>query len=206
MLSGDDATLGIASNVGLFAPVDVTVFTAVTIWLGIKLMPYNVVMISLIAAKARNNVIGANNDLPWYLPGDLKRFKELTTGHTVVMGRKTYESIVARLGHALPNRRNVVMTRQVMSFEGAETLHDLAGLQSLGDVIVIGGAELYKTTIDSADRLYVTEVKATLSGNAFFPFVDPRLWWEVSREPHKKDEKNQYDFDFVTYDRRSASP
>lgn len=158
-------------------------------------------MISLIVARANNNVIGFKNDLPWYLSADLRRFKELTTDHTVVMGRKTYESIHARLGHALPNRRNVVLTRQAIDLPDAEVIHDTSEIEKLGDVFVIGGAEVYNATIDMADRLYVTDVHADIEGDAYFPSLDATAWREVSREPHEKDEKNQFDYDFVIYER-----
>lgn len=158
-------------------------------------------MISCIVARANNGVIGSRNDLPWYLSADLRRFKELTTDHTIVMGRKTYESIVTRLGHALPNRRNVVLTRQAVDFPDAEVIHDVSEVEKLGDVFVVGGAEVYKATIDLAERLYVTEVHADIDGDAHFPAIDRNVWREVSREPHEKDEKNQYDYDFVLYER-----
>lgn len=159
-------------------------------------------MISLIVAKAENNVIGSRNDLPWYLPADLRRFKELTTGHTVVMGRKTLESILTRLGHPLPDRRNIVLTRQQASYPGVEALHDLREIERLhDDVFIIGGAEIYAQTITMADKLYVTEVKADINGDAHFPEIDRATWREVSREPHFKDDKNQYAFDFVVYAR-----
>ena len=157
-------------------------------------------MISLIAARAQNGVIGSRNDLPWYLPADLRRFKELTTGRTVVMGRKTYESIASRLGHGLPDRRNVVMTRQQLHFPDAEVVHDVRDIERMGDVFVIGGAELYKQTIDIADRLYLTEVKASVDGDVYFPGLDMSRWREISRESHERDDKNQYDFDFVVYE------
>lgn len=159
-------------------------------------------MISLIVARAENNVIGSRNDLPWYLPADLRSFKDLTTGHTVVMGRKTLESILTRLGAPLPGRRNVVLTRQQTDYPGVEVLHDVRDISLLGDdVFVIGGAQVYAQTIDLADKLYVTEVKATIDGDAHFPEIDPKVWHEVSREPHEKDDKNQYAFDFVVYAR-----
>ncbi len=159
-------------------------------------------MISLIVAKAQNNVIGSRNDLPWYLPADLRRFKELTTGHTVVMGRKTLESILARLGHPLPDRRNIVLTRQQVSYPDVEALHDLREIERLDDdVFIIGGAEVYAQTISMADRLYVTEVKAEINGDAHFPDIDRGTWQEMTREPHFKDDKNQYDYDFVVYAR-----
>lgn len=157
-------------------------------------------MISLIVARAENNVIGSKNDLPWYLPADLRHFKELTTGHTVVMGRKTYESIVKRLGSALPNRRNVVLTRQEVYFPDAEVIRGIEEIEKLGDVFVIGGAEVYKATIGRADRLYITEVHAEKAGDTYFPTLETSRWREVSREHHGRDEKNQFDFDFVVYE------
>ena len=157
-------------------------------------------MISLIVARAQNGVIGSRNDLPWYLPADLRRFKELTTGSTVVMGRKTFESIVSRLGHGLPDRRNVVVTRQQLHFPDAEVIHDVREIEQMGDVFVIGGAELYRQTLDIADRLYITEVKAVIDGDVRFPGLDMSRWREVSRETHERDEKNQYAFDFVVYE------
>lgn len=159
-------------------------------------------MISLIVARAHNNVIGSRNDLPWYLSADLRRFKELTTDQTVVMGRKTYESILTRLGHALPDRRNVVLTRQAIDFPGAEVIHDIRDIAELGDVFIIGGAEVYKMTIELAEKLYITEVDADIDGDAYFPIVDENTWREVSREKHEKDDKNQFDYDFVIYERK----
>jgi dihydrofolate reductase len=161
-------------------------------------------MIVLIAAKANNDIIGSRGDLPWYLPADLRHFKQLTRGETVVMGRKTLNSIIERLGHPLPDRRNVVVTRQEsLPYEGVEIIHDIALIRSLGErIFVIGGAEIYQQTIDMADTLYVTEVHATIDGDAVFPLIDPDLWRETSRETHSKDDKNQYDYDFVTYERQ----
>lgn len=157
----------------------------------------------MIVACADNNVIGSKNDLPWYLPADLKHFKELTVGHTVVMGRKTLESIIQRLGHPLLDRRNIVVTRQTdFSPAGVEVLHDIAAIKKLsGDVFIIGGAEIYDQTIDIADKLYVTEVKADIKGDTYFPVIDPGVWREVSRQAHVKDERNEFDFDFVEYQR-----
>ena len=158
-------------------------------------------MISLIVAKAENNVIGAKNDLPWHLSADLKHFKELTTGKTVVMGLNTYRSILGRLGHALPNRRNVVITNDDVTLDDVELIRSTDELKTLGDVFIIGGAMLYKTTIDIADRLYVTEVRANVDGDAYFPEIDKNVWHEVSREPHQKDDQNDHDYDFVLYQR-----
>lgn len=160
-------------------------------------------MIAFIVARAENDVIGSRNDLPWYLPDDLKRFKELTTGHTVVMGRKTFDSIVSRLGHPLPNRVNIVVTRQEdFQYDGVTTLHDVDEIAKLsGDVYVIGGAELYRATFHMADTLYITEVLAEISGDTYFPVVKPSEWREVEREHHDKDEQHFAAFDFVQYER-----
>jgi dihydrofolate reductase len=158
-------------------------------------------MISLIVAVSENNVIGADNDLPWRLRDDLRRFKELTVGQTVVMGRKTYDSIVARLGHALPDRRNIVLTRQDVTLPGAEVIHDSADIAEFNNVIVIGGAMVYDLALPMADRLYVTEVKTTVEGDTYFPAILPEKWREISRESHKQDERNDHDFDFVIYER-----
>lgn len=160
-------------------------------------------MIAFIVARAENDVIGSRNDLPWYLPDDLKRFKELTTGHTVVMGRKTFDSIVSRLGHPLPNRENIVVTRQEdFQYDGVTTLHDVDEIAKLsGDVYVIGGAELYRATFHMADTLYITEVLAEISGDTYFPVVKPSEWREVAREHHDKDERHFAAFDFVQYER-----
>ena len=160
-------------------------------------------MISVIVAKSQNGVIGVNNKLPWYLPADLKRFKEITVGHTVVMGRKTFQSIIARLGKPLPNRRNIVLTRdESYAYPRVEVIHSLSDLLDIDEELhVIGGAEIYRQLIDRVDRLYMTEVKANIDGDTYFPAIDMCDWREVSREQFKADDKNQYDFDFVVYDR-----
>lgn len=164
-------------------------------------------MISIIAARSRNNVIGRNNDLPWYLPADLQHFKMLTLGKTVVMGRKTFESIVARINKPLPGRHNVVVTRSTdFAVEGVTVMHDVSRVAALeGEVFVIGGAQLYDQLIHLADRLYITEVHTVLDGDASFPKVDPSLWRETKCEKHQADEKNQFDFDFVVYERAHKS-
>jgi len=147
-------------------------------------------MISLIAAVAKNGVIGAKNQLPWYLPEDLKRFKELTTGKVVVMGRKTFESIVARLGKPLPNRTNVVITRQtdLKVPEGAvvqssleDALHSYGGS---GEVFIIGGGEIYRQGIELADRLYITHVDQEVEGDTKFPDIDSKKWRRESEDKH----------------------
>lgn len=155
-------------------------------------------MISLIAAVARNGIIGSNNSLPWRLRDDLRRFKTITSGHTVLMGRKTFESI----GRPLPNRTNLVLTRRTDEIDGVELIHSLDALQEHDDVFVIGGAEVYAQTINDADTLYITEVAADVAGDARFPGIEPSLWREVSREHHSADDENQYDVDYVVYQRR----
>ncbi len=162
-------------------------------------------MISLVVAKAHRNVIGRSNNLPWYLPADLKHFKEITTGKTVVMGRRTSDSIIARLGHGLPNRTNIVVTRDSSyQKEGMTIVHAIDEALAYGtenELMVIGGAELYRQTIDRADRLYVTEIDLDIDGDTFFPRIDPALWREVARESHTRDERNPNDYDFVIFDR-----
>ncbi|MBI4050093.1 MAG: dihydrofolate reductase [Candidatus Doudnabacteria bacterium] len=156
-------------------------------------------MIILVAAVAKNNVIGKENDLPWYLPEDLKRFKRLTTGKTVLMGRKTYDSIIRRLGKPLPNRKNVVVTRDAnfKAPEGVEIYHSLdAALAKYGNehLFVIGGGEIYRQTIDRADKLEITHVDQQIDGDAFFPEIDEKKWKKTEEEPHEG-------YTFVTYER-----
>lgn len=159
-------------------------------------------MISLIVAKANNNVIGSKNDLPWYLPADLKHFKDTTIGHTVIMGRTTFQSIIDRIQKPLPNRKNVVITRDnTFSYPDVKVIHDIESIKELGDVYVIGGAEIYRQTIGLADKLYVTEIHADMDGDTYFPEIDSS-WKETSREKHFADEKNQYDYDFVIYNQK----
>ena len=154
----------------------------------------------LVVAVADNGVIGVDGELPWRLPPDLRHFKELTTGHVVVMGRKTFESI----GRPLPNRTNVVVTRQPSyAAEGAVVVGSLddalveAALHA-GDVMVIGGGEIYSSALDLADVVELTEVHLSPEGDAFFPSLDPATWREVSRESH---EHEDIGFDFVRLER-----
>jgi dihydrofolate reductase len=163
-------------------------------------------VISLLVAYDEKGVIGKQNELPWYLPADLSRFKELTIGHPVVMGRKTFDSIVKRLGRALPDRTNVVLTRDAkFSFDDVTVVHDLdtalVMFQPEGEVFVIGGAQIFGQTINVADKIYATEVHADIDGDVFFPGFDKSQWQEISREEHGVDEKNNYDYAFVIYER-----
>ena len=148
-------------------------------------------------AVADNLVIGKGNDLPWNLPEDLKHFKEITSGKTVLMGRKTYESIFARLGKPLPNRKNVIITRQenYKVPEGVLVFPDLeSAFQKLSaeDIYIIGGAEIFKQALPFCNLAYITHVHGNYQGDAFFPEVDWSKWEKVSEEKHER-------FSFVTY-------
>ncbi|MBN4074154.1 dihydrofolate reductase [bacterium AH-315-E10] len=159
-------------------------------------------MISLIVAASENNVIGRDNQLPWRLSADLKRFKTLTTGHTIIMGRKTYESI----GLALPNRRSIVISRRENNqFEGVETVDSLDSALQLSaednERFIIGGAQIYECAMDCVDRLYLTRVHVKVEGDTFFTEVDPRVWSLVSEESYKADGKNDYPFTFQVFER-----
>ncbi len=157
--------------------------------------------LALIAAVAANGVIGSDNALPWRLPEDLKRFRALTLGHPVIMGRRTFESI----GRPLPGRRNIVVTRNAgWHAEGCETAASLeAALAAAGtaqdEVFVIGGAQLYAATLPRAQRLYLTEIRRPFAGDARFPDVDWTGWKETARETHRTTEGLEYDF--AVYDR-----
>ena len=159
--------------------------------------------ISLIVAAAENNAIGKDNALLWHLSADLKRFKALTTGHPVIMGRKTFESI----GKPLPNRRNIVISRSVPAIEGCEVVASvdeaLALVKSGEEAFIIGGGSIYKALWDKADRLYLTSVKTALEGDTFIPEVKPDEWEEVKREDFGADEKNEFGYSFIDYMRVS---
>ena len=156
--------------------------------------------LSLIVAYAKNNVIGINNTLPWHLPEDLKRFRALTMGHHIIMGRKTYES----LGRLLPGRTTVIVTRNKgFKVEGALIAHSLqAALVLAADDVepfVIGGAELYKDGLKLATKLYITEVQADYVGDAFFEPINVNVWHEISRTAQVSEKDIAYDY--VSYER-----
>lgn len=161
--------------------------------------------ISIVAAVADNYAIGKGNKLPWHLPADLKHFRELTTGHAVVMGKRTFESLP---NGPLPNRRNVVLT-SVMSegvnegyFE-ADSLEDALYLCEKEDkVFIVGGAAVYRQSLEIADSLYITWVHHEFSADIYFPEVDFSKWEEVSRQDMPADEKNPYPYSFVHYKRK----
>lgn len=158
--------------------------------------------LTLIAAVARNGVIGKDNRLPWHLPEDLAHFKALTTGHAVVMGRKTWDSLPAKF-RPLPQRLNIVVTRDpAFRADGAVIVHSLpAAVAAAGSeaAFVIGGAEVYALALPLADRLELTEVDVDCEGDARFPEFDRAAWREVVRERHKS--ANGLDYAFVTYQR-----
>jgi dihydrofolate reductase len=157
--------------------------------------------ITLIVAKAVNNVIGNNNELIWHLPNDLKRFKILTTGHPILMGRKTFESI----GRPLPNRTNIVITRnsewKQEGIEIATSLENAIEIASKIDseIFIIGGGNIYQQSLALADVLEVTEVHQEFEGDTYFPEIDGTIWKETFREKHPIDEKHKMEYSFVTY-------
>jgi dihydrofolate reductase len=161
--------------------------------------------LSIIVAYDRNRLIGSGNELPWYLPADLRHFKELTTGNTVIMGRKTLDSIMNRLGKPLPNRKNVILTKQSdLEIEGCEVVHSMEEaitMSSDGEIFVIGGAQIYHLAMPIADRLIVTEVNHEFEGDTYFPIVNADEWREVAREDHSSDEDNRFDYSFIEYER-----
>lgn len=164
-------------------------------------LAYKMTQLSIIVAVANKNVIGINNTLPWHLPEDLKRFKALTMGHHIVMGRKTYES----LGRLLPGRTTVIVTRNKhYQVEGAVVVHSIEQALSVcaedDEVFLIGGAELYQQGFQHADKLYMTEVHTDVEGDAFLPEFDLTQWDEVARESHQAE--NGLAFSYVTYQRR----
>ena len=160
--------------------------------------------IALIAAIANNNAIGIENKLIYWLPNDLKRFKELTTGHTIIMGSNTFRSLPKG---ALPNRRNIVLSRKEASFPGTETFKSLeealANCQNEEIVYIIGGEMLYKSAMPIADILCLTEIDDTPEkADAFFPEFSKSEWEIIQDEAHNKDEKHNFEYRFVTYLRR----
>jgi dihydrofolate reductase len=162
-------------------------------------------MISFLVAMDKNQVIGKDNELPWHLPADLAYFKRVTMGHSIIMGRKTHDSI----GRALPGRKNIILTRNLeYQAPGCEVLHTLGEVKELNnetndELFVIGGAELFKELFPIADRLYITHIYADFEGDTFFPSLNWKEWKVTSREQGIRDEKNPYDYEFVVYDRIS---
>ncbi len=163
-------------------------------------------MLSIIVAKAKNNIIGKENKMPWHLPEDLKHFKNLTTGHTIIMGRKTFESF----GRPLPNRKHIVFSQNPdfkVNDENVEVVHSLLQIQDLiegkEEAFVIGGAMIYNFLMPYVRKMYVTEIEKDFDGDTFFPLIDEDVWKETAREKGIKDEKNDLDYYFVTYERKN---
>ncbi len=159
-------------------------------------------IISIVVAISENNAIGKNNQLLWYLPADLKHFKNITTGHTVIMGRKTYDSV----GKPLPNRRNIIITRQDITITGCEVVESIEDALALSadekEVFIVGGAEIYRQSIHLTDRIYLTIVHQKFDADSFFPEINDDEWVETEREDHQPDEKNKLPYSFITLDRR----
>ena len=159
-------------------------------------------MLSIIVAKAKNNAIGKDNKLIWHLPEDLKRFKELTTGKTIIMGRKTFES----LGRVLPNRKHIVITRNKdlkIQNEMVECITDTKELEqyinSKEELFVIGGATIYKMLMPYTKKMYITKIDEEFEADTYFPVIDEKEWKVENREKGKKDEKNPYEYEYITY-------
>ena len=164
-------------------------------------------MISIIVAKDKNGVIGKAGGIPWKMPADVAFFKKMTTGHPIIMGKKTFESI----GRPLSNRTNIILVGDPSwSFPGVVRANTLSTALVLADkrpgrdeIFVIGGGRVYAETIGLADRLYVTEIDTAIEGgDTFFPEIDLAIWSEVSKERHDADKNNQYGYSFVVYERR----
>ena len=160
-------------------------------------------IVTVIAAIAENNALGKDNELIWYLPADLKRFKKTTTGHHIIMGRNTYESI----GKPLPNRTTVIITKNTnYKVDGCIIVHSLDEALEISKQdetpFIIGGAQIYKQAISIVDKLDITEVHHFFDADVFFPEIDLTVWKEESRTFYKADEKNKYDYSFVSYIRK----
>ena len=162
-------------------------------------------MLSIIVAKGKNNIIGNDDKIVWSLPKDMERFKSLTTGHVIIMGRKTFEA----LGRVLPNRKHVVFTQNPdfkVDDENVEIVHSMLEIKGYIDDefenFVIGGAMIYNLLMPHVSKMYVTEIHKEFSGNVFFPTIDREVWQEISRQKCIKDVVNKYDYDFVTYIRK----
>lgn len=165
-------------------------------------------VISAVVALARNRVIGSENRIPWYLSADLKYFKRITTGHHIIMGRKSYESI----GRPLPRRTNIVISRDpFLAISGCIVVHSLAEALAVAErngeteAMIIGGGDIYRQAFPLLDKLYLTEVDAEVSGDVYFPEWDETEWEEIFREPHTADEQNDYDFLFRTLVRKQPA-
>lgn len=159
-------------------------------------------MLSIIVAVAENNIIGKDNKLIWHLPEDLKRFKRLTTNHTIIMGRKTFES----LGRVLPNRKHIILSNDVkldIENPNVEVLEDISMLkkyiESDEECFVIGGATIYKLLMPFANKLYLTLIHEEFEGDVYFPEIEEKCWKVVEREKGIKNEDNPFDYEYITF-------
>ena len=163
-------------------------------------------MLSIIVAKAKNNTIGKDNKLLWHISDDLKRFEELTTGHVIIMGRKTFES----LGKVLPNRKHIVFSQNPdfkVNDENVEIVHSMLQLQEYieddTENFVIGGAMIYNLLMPYVKKMYVTEIDKDFDGDTFFPRINDEIWKEISRENGPEDSNNNLKYEYVVYERRN---
>ncbi len=164
-------------------------------------------MLSIIAAVSDNNVIGKNNKLIWHLPKDLKHFKNLTMDHTIIMGRKTFES----LGKILPNRKHIILTKDKDYKIEDEHVQIVNDIEKLNDYInpneenfVIGGAIIYKQLFQKTDKMYITKIHENFAGDAYFPIINEQEWEKIERMTEIKNEKNPYNYEFITYIRKKV--
>ena len=162
-------------------------------------------MLSIVVAKAQNNIIGKDNKLLWHISEDLKRFKDLTTGHTIIMGRKTFES----LGRILPNRKHIVFTQNPdfkVNDENVKIVHSMLEIQEYienkEENFVIGGAMIYNLLMPYVNKMYITEIHKDFEGDTVFPKINLDIWEEVSREKGEDIEQNNLEYDFVVYERK----
>jgi dihydrofolate reductase len=158
-------------------------------------------IVSAIAAIGENHAIGKDNQLLWHMPNDLKHFKDITSGRTIIMGRKTFDSV----GKPLPKRRNIVVTRQDITIPGCEVARSVEAALALcggeDEVFIGGGAEIYKLAMPLTNRMYLTIIHKNFEANAFFPEIDHKTWKETEREDHQPDAKNPYPYSFITLER-----
>lgn len=162
-------------------------------------------MLSIIVAKSKNNAIGKDNKLLWNIPDDLKRFKKLTTGHTIIMGRKTFES----LGRVLPNRYHIVLTRDKtynVEDENVKIINDISEIDKYindeNEYFVIGGAQIYATLISKCQILYITQIEKDFIGDSYFPKINEQEWNIIERINGPKDDNN-FDYEYITYERKA---
>ncbi len=165
-------------------------------------------MISIIVAATLNRMIGEHNNFPWHLTDDMKHFRKITTGHTVIMGRGNYDHLMLRIGKMLPNRRSIVVTRNPnFTAPGVEVAHSLEEAFALAhadteEVFIIGGAQMFESALPFVGRIYLTEIDVTMDGDAYFPVLNEDEWTEVSREEHAKDEKHEYSFRWLVFEKK----